>query len=417
MIHWANDRNEDTWVNEGCSELATELNGYSRGGADVVFSGEPDTQLTTWTDEPELNTAHYGNAYLFMSFFLDRFGEELTKAVVASPRDGSAGFDEALAAAGYDLGFDNVFADWVVANYLDSQTLEDGRYGYQRDNPRQVTLEARFRKFPAYEETTVHQYAADYFELAGRGDVVIEFCGGTETRLAATDAHSGHFAWWSFRADDSDTRLTRAFDLSGVSQATLEFSLWYDIEEGYDYGYVEVSGDGGATWQILEGEHTLDYDPVGNAFGVGYTGRSGDPDLATWVQERVDLTPYAGQEVLVRFEYVTDDAVNYPGWFVDDIAIPELAYFDDGELGQGGWLAEGWALVDNRLDQRWMVQVIEKGFISAEVQRMELDDEGCGQLLVGGMGRPGRTAVLVVSALAPLTTEEAVYQFEIQLQE
>ncbi len=414
MIHWANDRNEDTWVNEGLSELAMELNGFSRGGADRVFSATPDTQLNTWTDEPELNTAHYGSAYLFMSYFLDRFGEELTQAVVASPADGPAGFDEALAAAGYDQRFDDVFADWLIANYLDSLTLEDGRYGYLRENPRQVALEGRYRSYPVREEMTVCQYGADYFELSGRGDVVIDFCGATEARLAATDAHSGRFTWWSHRADDSDVRLTRAFDLSALSEATLEFWLWYDIEDGYDYGYVEVTADGGATWHILEGEHSRDYNPVGNAFGVGLTGKSGDPETAAWVREQMDLTPYAGQKVLVRFEYVTDDAVNYPGWFLDDITIPELGYFDDAEEGEGGWIAEGWVRTNNRLPQRWLVQVIEQGLISADVRRMSVGDDGCGQLSVDGLGRRGRRAVLVVSALAPVTTEEASYAFEVQ---
>jgi len=414
MIHWANDRNEDTWVNEGCSELATELNGFSRGGADVVFSDEPDTQLTTWTDDPSLNTAHYGSAYLFMSYFLDRFGEQVTKDVVASPADGPAGFDDALAAAGYELRFDDIFADWVVANYLDSRSLEGGRYGYQRDNPEQVALERRFRRFPVEEETTVSQYAADYYELAGRGDVMIDFCGATETRLVATDAHSGSSAWWSHRADDSDTRLTRSFDLGDVSRATLEYWLWYDIEEGYDYGYVQVSADGGESWHVQEGDHTWDYDPVGNAFGVGYTGKSGDPHAATWVLEQVDLTPYVGQEVLVRFEYFTDDAVTYPGLLLDDIAIPELGYFDDAEGGDGGWSAEGWVLTDNHLTQRWVVQLIEKGPIDASVRRMEIDDEGCGHMVVENLGRVGRTAILIVSAQAPVTTEEAPYRFQIQ---
>ena len=32
MIHWANDRNEDSWVNEGMSELASYLNGFDPGG-------------------------------------------------------------------------------------------------------------------------------------------------------------------------------------------------------------------------------------------------------------------------------------------------------------------------------------------------------------------------------------------------
>ena len=38
MIHWYQDKNETSWVNEGMSELASELNGYDRGGADIAFS-------------------------------------------------------------------------------------------------------------------------------------------------------------------------------------------------------------------------------------------------------------------------------------------------------------------------------------------------------------------------------------------
>ena len=50
----------------------------------------------------------------------------------------------------------------------------------------------------------------------------------------------------------------------------------------------------------------------------------------------VDLTPYAGSEVLVRFEYVTDDAVNGRGLCLDDFAIDEIGWADDAE-SDGGW--------------------------------------------------------------------------------
>ena len=42
--------------------------------------------------------------------------------------------------------------------------------------------------------------------------------------------------------DKSDMTLTGAFDLSGLTQATLSFQTWYDVEEGWDYAYVTVSG-------------------------------------------------------------------------------------------------------------------------------------------------------------------------------
>ncbi len=48
---------------------------------------------------------------------------------------------------------------------------------------------------------------------------------------------------------------------------------------------------------------------------------SGGGKTPEWVEEQVDLTPFAGKEVQVRFEYVTDDAVNGPGMLLDNFAV------------------------------------------------------------------------------------------------
>ena len=63
---------------------------------------------------------------------------------------------------------------------------------------------------------------------------------------------------------------------------------------------------------------------MGNSFGPGYSGASDG-----WVEDQVDLTPYAGEEVLVRFHYVTDDAINGTGLCLDTISLPEVGFFDD----------------------------------------------------------------------------------------
>ncbi|WP_205128613.1 hypothetical protein, partial [Escherichia coli] len=69
MIRWYNDRNEDSWLNEGSSELASYLNGYGTGGFDYLFSRRPDTQLNSWPEGPGAAGANYGAAYLFMAYF------------------------------------------------------------------------------------------------------------------------------------------------------------------------------------------------------------------------------------------------------------------------------------------------------------------------------------------------------------
>lgn len=421
MIHWYQDKNESSWVNEGMSELASELNGYDRGGADFAFSQRPDTQLNAWSDDPNGRTEHYGNAYLFMAYFLQRFGNELTQAAVASDANGIDGFAEALVAGNTGLTFDDVFADWVIANYLDDPDLDDGRYGYQRDDLAPMSLDATHRRYPVQREAEVSQYATDYVELTGRGDVQIDFQGATTASLANTSAHSGADMWWGNREDDSDARLTRAFDLSGVDSATLNFWTWFDIEDDWDYGYVMASTDGGATWTALTTEDTTEENPNGNSFGPALTGCSGDPSSqeagdpcnAIWIQQTADLTPFAGNsEVLVRFQYITDDAVNYPGFFVDDISIPEIGYEYDAETDDE-WVSEGWIRTDNTIRQRWLVQLIEmESGADPVITRLEVGGDGRGSWSVGDLGG-GKSAVLAISAMAPVTTEPAEYEYSV----
>jgi immune inhibitor A len=414
MIHWYNDRNEEGWVNEGCSELAADLNDHDVGDSPQVFINGPDIQLTTWSEEESY--PHYGASYLLMAYFLDRFGEEATRAVVAQDANGIAGFNPVL--SDYGLTFDQIFADWLVANLLDDPSLEDGRYGYTELGVGPVRIDHTHRTYPTQRATTVHQYAADYIELLGQGDLSIQFTGSTQVRLTDTEAHSGQYVWYSMRGDDSDMTLTRTFDLTELEQATLRFWTWYDIEEDWDYAYIEVSADGGETWNILAGIYTTDSNPTGNNFGQAYTGVSGAGELPQWVQEQVDLTPYTGKQVLVRFEYVTDDAINQPGWLIDDISIPELDYAEDVEVGNGGWEASGFVRVDNVLPQRFIVQLVTFGPSGKPlaVEHMALDELQRGQLKLRGLGTEVERAVLVVSGIAPVTTEWASYEYSIELQ-
>jgi len=416
MIHWYNDRNEETWMNEGFSELAMYLNDFDTGGADWIFAMEPDTQLNSWPEGPGAAGANYGSAYLFTSYFLDRFGPEATQALVAHPENSFASVDAVLEELDTGLTYQDLFGDWVVANLVDDPSIVDGRYGYSDINPPSLDIETTYRKsdYPASGSGTVHQHGTDYVELRGDSPLAFRFMGSTQIGLVDTTAHSGRYFWWSNRGDDSDMMLTRAFDLSDVSEATLEFWTWYDTEEDWDYAYVEISTDGGETWEVLTTPSGTGTNPNGNSFGWAYTGRSGGGAAAEWIQERIDLSPYAGQEVVVRFEYITDDAVNRPGLVLDDIAIPEIDYFSDFEKDADGWEPAGFIRHANVLPQRWMVQLILFGRETA-VQRLELNEDQTGEWVIPLEGRTDR-AVIAISGLAPVTTEMGSYSYEIELQ-
>jgi immune inhibitor A len=414
MIHWYNDRNEETWMNEGFSELAMVLNGFDTGGSEWSFAMEPDTQLNSWPEGPGAAGANYGAGYLFTSYFLDRFGLEATQALVAHQENSFASVESVLEELGTGLAYEDLFGDWIVANLLDDPMVASGRYGYTEIDPPSFDIETTYREsdYPVSESATVHQYGTDYVELGGERPLVFRFTGSTQIGLVDTAAHSGRYFWWSNRGDDSDMMLTRAFDLSDVGEATLEFWTWYDLEEDWDYAYVEASTDGGETWEILRTPSGTPTNPNGNSFGWAYTGRSGGGDVAEWIQERVDLSAYTGQEVLIRFEYITDDAVNRPGFVLDDVAIPEAGYFSDFEKDGEEWEPAGFIRHANVLPQRWLVQLVLFG-PETTVQQLELDADQTGEWVIPLEGHTDR-AVVTISGLAPVTTEMGSYRYEIE---
>lgn len=428
MVHWHADPNEDAWINEGTAELAMYLCGYSRDDRVRSFADVPDTPLTQWEVQDNRLAVHYGAAFLFMDYFAQRFGAEMTRDLVACPLNGPASVDAVLQQHASGLTFDELFADWAVANYLSGTGYAIGSARDYRDLVVHANAERTLSTYPAEGDGTVHQYAADYIEIDPQGrKVQLQFVGGGASqdaqghpmaRLVPNRPHSASQEWWSNRSDNSDMTLTRCFDLRGLRKATLQAWLWYDIEDGWDFAYVEASTDGGATWQMLPGAHTAEDNPSGNSYGPGYTGRSGVAGStadATWILESFDLSPFVGHQTCIRFEYLTDEAVNGPGFCVDDVRIPELGYSYDAEGSDDGWVAQGFVRTDNSLPQLFLVQLIRIGS-QVSVEQVRLGEDQGGTVSIDGTGDTQK-AVLVVSAVTPCTYDLASYHYELRLVE
>ena len=395
-VHFNHDNGEESWVNEGLSELASEVAGY-RLRSPRAFLPRPDTQLNFWAEESYDRIPHYGASALFMKYLAQRVGgsHNLTD-LITEPLDGIEGVDSFLNDNG--LTFLDVFADWVIANYLDA---EDERFGYQGHDL--TVLPDRTLQPNEPLQASQPQFSARYHKIdSDPQGGVLTFKGDTSVRQVGADCLGKDLCWWSGRGDSIDTTLTREFDLTGLDEATLEFMVWHEIEEGWDYAYVEVSDDGGRTWHILEGLHTTTDNPSGNAYGPGYTGSSDE-----WLRESVDLTPFAGGPALVRFEYVTDDAVYLDGILVDDLSIPELN--PDLSSANDDWHADGFSLAGEPLRQRFIVQVIQSASDgSLQVSRLELDSRNHAEMNLSG----GDGTIVVVSPITPDTRHTASYKLE-----
>ena len=320
------DDSEEAWVDEGLAEFAVDVSGYRRDDErHSRFLANPSVQLNYMDYESRDTLAHYEGAHRFFVYLSTHFGgNEAIRELLKEPADGVMGVESLLKKRGTD--FTEVFKDWVVANYVNEPEGLHGYAGFESGR-------ARTRDFPGQGKLTreVSQFSAAYLNIRPFvEDFTIEFEGASETTVFDGTCYSGQHCWWSNKGDAIDTTLTRVFDLSGLTEANLEYMAWYDIEEGWDYAYLEVSEDGGRTWHILHPAHASDADKLGNAYGPGYTG-----DSRGWVAEAVDLSEYAGGDILVRFEYITDGAIHSDGFVIDDISLPEIGFFDDAEVGPG----------------------------------------------------------------------------------
>ncbi len=362
-IHWNYDTSDDSWVSEGLAELAVTVAGYQSGSM-RRFMQRPFVSLVHWPIDNANISAHYGGASLFMHYLAEHYGGKgeggdagesglgNLRQLVTRPEDNIAGIDAYLAEAGYAATFHTVFQDWVVANFLDEAP---GIYGYA-GLPVLARASLVMNEFGELSRE-VDQYGTHYIELAPglqEQPLRFRFEGVAQNSLLPTAvAEAG--CWWSNSGDSITASLTRPVDLRGLTRATLTYQAWYSIEEEWDYGYLQVSGDGGRHWDILETAHTSAANPIGAAFGPGYTGKS-----RGWIEEKVDLSSYAGQEILIRFQYVTDDALNDHGLCLRQIALPEAGI----SAGVDGWQPHGFILTDNRVPQDYIVQIIQKGEVN-----------------------------------------------------
>jgi len=415
MIHWYQDKNEESWVNEGFSMLAEHVNGYDTGGFDWEYMRNTDMQLNDWGGDVGQNGPHYGASFLFMVYFLDRFGEDATKAFVSHDENGFASLDAVFA----ELNIQNpttgklytgneFFADWVVANMLQDTGIENQRYDYISYSPYSIDNTKTYYECPTTITGDVFQYGADYLSLACPGSYTVEFAGSEVVSLLPFNhPSSGENFFWSNLGDESNMRLTREFDLSQVSGLVeLRFNTWYDLEEDYDYAYISASVDG-TNWDILDSQNCTSLNPSGNSYGCGWNGQSDG-----WIDEAVDLSQYVGEKVTVRIDYVTDAAVNGKGMAIDDLRLDAVGYTSDLESDEGGWLAEGFVRVQNTLPQSFSVSVIHAGN-QPKVEQYQLE-AGEKLTLDVEIGNSFDEVILVISGTTPVTREKATYQVEIR---
>ena len=344
MIQFSNDYNEETWVNEGMADIAAIVNGFGdivQGHIDS-YSETPDQNLIDWTSTVD----DYGQAVLFFDYLFNHYGaaenpdtEDLeaylamAKLLTRTSADGAKGITKVIKTRpasttskldSYfrDGSFGKVFRDYIVANALDNSDASHGQYGYAN---RDVAVTSAGSDPQSPDDASAFTYSGEFYDLADQEGSLSATAQDPVDVIPASEGQpapqNGFFAW-SNRGDELLSWLERPANLGNATAPQLQFKYWYQIEEDWDYAYVRVSTDNGKTYDFLTttdcgGRST---DPNGNNRAVvesgGITGDSGG-----WQECTLDLAAYAGEQVLIRFEYDTDQAVNEAGYVVDDVKL------------------------------------------------------------------------------------------------
>lgn len=123
--------------------------------------------------------------------------------------------------------------------------------------------------------------------------------------LTVSSRHSGDYALTSNptgsynNQKEANVTLAQNIDLAAVESATLKF--WHRYALTREYGYVEISVDGGGKWTKL----------------ISYAGYQED-----WTQVALPINDYTGsRNTKLRFRLSPGSGGSSRGWYIDDIEI------------------------------------------------------------------------------------------------
>lgn len=370
LLHYYTDPFEGIMINEGLSDFAQTLTGYvdstktvhDEGGDSHLYCyqgfgtvqtpyntnprdcGGPENSLTLWNEgsNPSAVLADYGNVYQFMLFLYDRYGTEFISRLHSDGElQGLASVKAALAAEGENDLY-KVIHDYQTMTLVD-KIVGDSRFGLMLGVPKGRVTSPSLRSTvnlanPAANITPgVAPNGADFVPLQkangqvlkGRDLRSLKFQGAPSlpavplawTVVSDDPDRAGNPVVWSGNGNSLDVGAIASVTVP-AADPTLRFLAKYGAEAGYDYGYVVVSTDGGATYTAIAGDKT-----VGGPLGPSLNGTTDGFEPHTF-----DLSAYAGQSILVGFRYVSDGGVNEGGLLVDDVTVGGTTVSDGSSL-------------------------------------------------------------------------------------
>jgi hypothetical protein len=356
LLEFHEDADETDWLDEGLAEWARSLTGYARPHRPVSkigydrhmqcflgnvpdLAGGPENSLTLWGDGAELN-CDYGAVYSFMEYVHRRYGTRFMTALHRGDANGLAGLQEAL---GRRAKAEDVLHDWAAS--LSRSVNWETPHAYQAPGA------------PPNGADYVRLRDADGEPVRARDVRSLSFEGATEIPgrpvewvVDAAPPNGGSPALYSGGGNNLDRTIVRSLSVPAGSPE-LAFQAQWNVEEdptgGWDFTFVQVSTDGGATYRSIactssRSDASPFARPVMHENVPGYTAYSGG-----WRNERCDLGAFAGRSILLAFRHLTDGSVPGdpddpaatipPGFWLRNLTLAGAPVADGSTLS--GWLS------------------------------------------------------------------------------
>ncbi|HNV71996.1 MAG TPA: hypothetical protein PKO06_19985, partial [Candidatus Ozemobacteraceae bacterium] len=195
MIHFAQDPQEFTWVNEGCSMMAMQFCGYRDSVLNhiAMFMKTPDNSMPSWSDEQTM--ACYGEVYLWNYYLMHRYlGEDeatrqkFFRELVENKKQGGASYDEALKP--FKTDFTTAFQDFCVTNFINSPKMEQGQFAYDKSLGRlRLPASTQIKAVPGKAQEKVFPWSGEAIKVdltGAKTTVKVEF-GGPNVKVTEKD--------------------------------------------------------------------------------------------------------------------------------------------------------------------------------------------------------------------------------------
>ena len=186
LVQFNYDQNEETFLNEGLSELSSYFCGYGLRDPSLYLLNS-NLGMTQWDSDINEALKHYAKTALWTYYLYEKYGKDFIRSIARSELNGIASIDNALGMSGIAKEIEDVVTEFLIAITI-NDTDVNPMYGFTLLEL--VNLKARAVKkinsFPAQIVVKQNAFALNLFTIKNGSHLIInveDYPAGTVFKL------------------------------------------------------------------------------------------------------------------------------------------------------------------------------------------------------------------------------------------